>query len=203
MNYESKNIIAAFDFDGTLTYHDLLFPFLNYLSHPLYIARGVICALPYLPLGLYEPYYRQKAKEAILSQVIKGINLEEIKRKGDEFAKNIIPKKLRPEGIERLQWHQKQGHRCILISANIDIFLEPWALYAGFNDLICSKVAVDDHNKLTGKLLGLNCWGAEKIRRLLQVAGPKSHYTLYAYGDSKGDRELLQLADHRFFRTFS
>ena len=170
---EPKNVIAAFDFDGTLTYHDLLFSFLNYVSHPFHIARGVLCAVPYLPLGWSNPTYRQKAKETILSPVIGRMNLGTLKQKGDEFAKRIIPAKLRPEGMQKLHWHQQQGHRCILISANLDLFLEPWACYAGFHDLICSKVEVDSQQQLTGKLIGLNCWGAEKTRRLLQIAGPK------------------------------
>jgi HAD superfamily hydrolase (TIGR01490 family) len=202
MNSESKNIIAAFDFDGTLTYHDLLFPFLNYVSNPLHISYGILCAVPYLPLGLSHPFYRQKAKETILSRVIGGLPVKDLKNKGAEFANSVIPAKLRPEGMQKLHWHQQQGHRCILISANLDIFLEPWAFYAGFHELICSKLEVDAQQNLTGKLVGLNCWGAEKKQRLLHITGPKSNYILYAYGNGKGDRELLQFADHAFYRKF-
>jgi phosphatidylglycerophosphatase C len=199
---DPKHVIAAFDFDGTLTYHDLLLPFLHYAGNTFSIASGIFCALPFLPLALAQPFYRQKAKETILSQVFRGKHRDALAQKGDEFAKNIIPSHLRPERMNKLLWHQKQGHRCILISANLDLFLEPWACYAGFHDLICSKVEIDEQQKLTGKLIGLNCWGAEKVRRLLQLAGPKTGFSLYAYGNGKGDRELLQLADYPFYRSF-
>jgi phosphoserine phosphatase len=55
---------------------------------------------------------------------------------------------------------------------------------------------------ITGKLTGFNCWGAEKVNRLLNALGPKSSFYLYAYGDSEGDQALLNLADQAFFRIF-
>ncbi|MCB1149091.1 MAG: HAD-IB family hydrolase, partial [Chlamydiia bacterium] len=58
----------------------------------------------------------------------------------------------------------------------------------------------DSKGVLTGKLLGANCRGPEKVRRILETFGPKESYLLYAYGDSAGDREMLALADHPFFR---
>jgi phosphatidylglycerophosphatase C len=198
----SQNVIAAFDFDGTLTYHDTFFPFLKYVCHPFNIASGLFFVLPYLPLGCFYPYYRQRAKEMIISKTLRGTSLDLIKKKGDEFARGILQTQLRPEGIKKLHWHQQQGHRCILISANLDVYLEPWALQAGFHNLICSKVEVDSHQILNGKLSGSNCWGAEKTKRLLQLAGPKDNFTLYAYGNSRGDKELLDLADYPFYRTF-
>ena len=73
----------------------------------------------------------------------------------------------------------------------------------GFDEIITSECQFDDRRILTGKLRGLNCWGPEKVRRLNEKMGPRDQYTLYAYGDSQGDRELLAFADFPFFRTFS
>ncbi|MCW8829046.1 MAG: HAD-IB family hydrolase, partial [Gammaproteobacteria bacterium] len=47
---------------------------------------------------------------------------------------------------------------------------------------------------------GENCYGAEKIRRLQSLLGERAGYDLYAYGDSRGDRELLALADHAYYK---
>ena len=51
-------------------------------------------------------------------------------------------------------------------------------------------------------LAGLNCKGPEKVRRLAAHLGPLEGLTLEAYGDSRGDRELLQAAALPHYRSF-
>ncbi|MGH9000745.1 MAG: haloacid dehalogenase-like hydrolase, partial [Acidimicrobiia bacterium] len=49
--------------------------------------------------------------------------------------------------------------------------------------------------RLTGALLGANCRGAEKVARLREwLGGEELEVDLWAYGDSRGDAELLALA---------
>lgn len=197
-----EKIVAAFDFDGTLTYGDTLLPFLSFVRGPAQTCGSLIRAAPALLACLFSVNYRQQAKEAILKKTIAGMGIEEARQYGEKFALGPLLVKIRPEAMQKLHWHKQEGHRCLLISANLDVYLEPWASNAGFHDLICSKVEADKKGKLTGKLIGLNCWGPEKTRRLLQLLGPKENYVLYAYGDSKGDRPMLDLADYPFYRRF-
>jgi phosphatidylglycerophosphatase C len=54
--------------------------------------------------------------------------------------------------------------------------------------------------QFTGSLVGPNCRGPEKERRLrawLDGEGFGS-YVLYAYGDSSGDDQMLAMANHPF-----
>jgi phosphatidylglycerophosphatase C len=197
-----KMIVAAFDFDGTLTYQDTLLPFLSFIKGPFKMYRGIALAIPSLFGCLFKSSYRQRAKEVILKETLGGMSIEEVRKEGEDFALGPLPGKIRPEAMQKLQWHKQQGHRCVLISANLDVYLEPWAFNAGFHDLISSKVEASQEGKVTGNLVGLNCWGLEKTRRLLQLLGPKDQFTLYAYGDSQGDLPLLELADYPFYRRF-
>ena len=87
---------------------------------------------------------------------------------------------------------------CVLISASIDAYLDPWSKLAGFDHVICSRLETTPAGNVTGRLVGLNCWGPEKVRRLEELFGPLKKYTLYAYGDSRGDKELLAGADYPF-----
>lgn len=202
MNIQTnKKIVAAFDFDKTLTYHDMFFPFLIFVKGKMRTAFSLLFALPYLFKANKNPRFRQLVKEAVISHTIGGMKKDEIKQKGKEFIENM-KKGLRPEALQRLLWHQQQGHHCVLVSAGLDVFLEPWAKDAGFQDLICSQLDVIADNTLSGKLVGVNCWGAEKTRRLIHLLGSKEDFILYAYGDSQGDKELLELADYPFYRTF-
>lgn len=45
-----------------------------------------------------------------------------------------------------------------------------------------------------------NCYGAEKVKRLLTKYPDRDFYRLVVYGDSRGDRELLSIADESHYR---
>jgi phosphatidylglycerophosphatase C len=197
-----QQIVAAFDFDGTLTYSDTLIPFLRYTFGSPKTAAYLIPLLPQLTLTLFRLRSRQYAKELILTQFLKGLPLSEIEQMGKAFASHQLMNLIRPQGWERFQWHKNQGHTCILISANMSFFLSPFGASEGFDAVIASQAETDSIGQITGKLIGLNCYGQEKVRRLEQFLGKRSDYVLYAYGDSKGDKELLAFADHPFYRTF-
>ncbi len=53
----------------------------------------------------------------------------------------------------------------------------------------------DAHGRLTGRFSSRNCYGQEKVNRLLRVEPHRETYRLIAYGDSRGDREMLAFAD--------
>jgi phosphatidylglycerophosphatase C len=196
----NKNrIIAAFDFDGTLTYSDTLIFFLLFCRGPWISLPLFVIALPFYLLFKLKIISRQRAKEILLTLFLHGKSDEEIGALGKSFATQQIERHLRPKALERIAWHKNQGHELILISANLREFLLPWAEQVGFNRVISSELEIN-HGKITGKLVGKNCHGHEKLRRLEDEVGPLSEVTLYAYGDSVGDRELLEAADHPFYR---
>lgn len=197
-----KQVVAAFDFDGTLTYRDTLVPFLLEIVGPTGLAYAIMKNLPSLigyPFGFSS---RQQIKEGLLKETIGGMTLQDVLEKGKEFALNTIPNKLNPAAMKKLKWHLDQGHRCVLISANLNVYLVPWSQKEKLQDTLCSNLQVDEQGKVTGLLAGKNCRGVEKKRRLLELLGDRSQYVLYAYGDSNGDKELLEMADHPFYRKF-
>ena len=196
-------VIAAFDFDGTITTRDTLLPFLLFTtgywkSFWKFIKLGS-CIISYL--AGYTP--RQETKERVLTEFFKHTHLYKLEQLGASFAVSYqLKRMIKPEAQKKLDWHRKQNHRCILISASIDTYLIPWYKQAGFSDLICSRLDTTPSDMVTGSLKGLNCWGPEKTRRLNELLAKENHYTLYAYGDSRGDRELLAAADFAFYRSF-
>lgn len=200
---EDKKVVAAFDFDGTLTYKDTLLPFLFFVAGPLTGCYKLALQLPSVAWSLLRNHSRQTIKEGVLKRFLGKMTTEQAERLGQQFAFTQLHKHLKPDALERLHWHREQGHHCILISANLNIYLYPWAKKAGFHDVITSICEVEPHGTLTGRLVGLNCWGPEKVRRLLETLGTQHQYTLYAYGDSLGDKELLEAADFPFYRKLT
>ena len=198
-----KPAVAAFDFDGTLTRRETLLPFLLHTLGAARVARDALALSPVLAgysLGLIR---NDIAKEKVFIRCLSGMRMDELQRRGERFASQILPGLLREEAMRRFAWHKQQGHRCVAISASLEIYVKPWASGAGFDDVLATHIATGADGRITGKLSGLNCYGPEKVRRLESLLGPRAGYTLYAYGDSKGDRELLAAADFPYYRRFA
>ena len=195
-------VVAAFDFDGTLTRGDSLRPF---LFHAVGIVEAVSKLLTLVPtlagygLGMIR---NDAAKQRVLTRFFAGTPIAALQDKGVQFAEHRLPGMMRPEALRRFDWHKKQGHRCIVISASLELYVRPWGIKAGFDDVIATRLETQYDGVITGKLAGENCFGIEKVRRLEALLGPGGRYTLYAYGDSRGDKELLSAADHAFYRHF-
>ena len=140
------------------------------------------------------------AKERVLVRCLGGMRLDELQQEAERFAAYVLPGLLREEAMQRLDWHKRQGHRCVVISASLELYVRPWAQRAGFDEVIATHLEMREDGRITGKLSGENCYGIEKTRRLEALLGAREGYTLYAYGDSRGDRELLSLADYAYYR---
>jgi len=199
---EDKQVVAAFDFDGTLTRRDTLFYFLLYIRSRFTVFRDAVMLSPIL-VGYALGWIRNDvAKERVFARCLAGIRLDDLKQQGERFSAEILPGLLRKEALARLGWHKNRGHRCIVISASLDLYVRPWAMRMGFDDVIASHLETFDDGTITGNLSGGNCFGAEKVIRLEALLGSISGYTLYAYGDSRGDSELLSVADYAYYRHF-
>lgn len=199
----SKPVVAAFDFDGTLTRRDTLFPFLLHVAGPVKFSFKFIRLLATLTgyaLGLVR---NDIAKIRVLRCFLADMEIAALQQLAMEFAAEKLPKLLRDEAMQRFEWHRQQGHRCVVISASLELYLRPWASTVGFDEVLGSRLEALNNGRTSGKLLGENCFGPEKMRRLEALLGPREGYTLYAYGDSRGDKELLSAADYPFFKSFT
>ena len=65
-----------------------------------------------------------------------------------------------------------------------------------------TKVEVDAAGCLTGRFATPNCYGPEKVRRIEAVWPHREQYDVSAFGDSRGDKEMLAYADQAYFKPF-
>ena len=204
MNYVKPNkpTVAAFDFDGTLTRRDTLLPFLLSTLGGARVARDALILAPTLAAYALGVTDNGVAKERVFVRCLAGMSMDELRREAERFAMYVLPGLLRNEALQRLDWHKRQGHRCVVISASLDVYVRPWAERAGFDDVIATHLEVRQDGRISGKLSGANCFGSEKVRRLEDLLGAREGYALYAYGDSRGDKELLACADYPYYRQF-
>lgn len=191
--------LALFDFDGTLTRRDTLMPFLRYVvGTPVFIA-GSARLLPQLLAYGVGAVRNDVAKEAVLRHFLAGRHIDDLREQGERFARCQLPQRVRGATLEQVRAHRERGHVCVLVSASLDVYVEPWGRAQGFEAILSSSLAVED-GVVTGKLREGNCYGAEKVRRIRRWLNGRQPKHIWAYGDSRGDREMLELADVAHYR---
>jgi HAD superfamily hydrolase (TIGR01490 family) len=194
--------LAVFDFDGTITTRDSLPPFLWHAAGAGgFLARlgPVILQAGGFKLGLVA---RQTAKERVLANFFQGTERRYLEELGAAFAREKIPALLRPQALARLREHLGNGDRVLLISASIETYLIPWARGIGDIEVLATRLEYDAQQRFTGRFLGKNCYGPEKVARLAAAVPDYKSRRLVVYGDSPGDHDLYAVADKFHDRYF-
>ena len=187
--------VAAFDFDGTLTRAETLGPFLREVAGTAALLRAFTADAPRLVLAAIGGSSRDDAKERMLRRLLGGREHSDLAARGRVYGTKIATIGLRSEMIARLHWHAAEGHEIAIVSASLDLYIERTAELLGIGTVLCSRMEIDTEGRVTGSLIGGNCRGPAKLRRIREHFG-ESGYGLWAYGDSAGDAEMLAAADH-------
>ncbi|MHB8671330.1 MAG: HAD-IB family hydrolase [Acidimicrobiales bacterium] len=189
----SETGVAAFDFDGTITRRDTLMPFLRELCGGAVVARAVLAAIG---TALVEGVDRDRLKAAVLGRLLAGRPIEQVDALVPPFAERVVSSGLRDDTLERVAWHRQQGHALVVISASPELYVGPIARRLGFDAALATRLEVGADGRLSGALVGDNVRGPEKVRRLRQhLDQGRGAVRLWAYGNSRGDAELLAAAD--------
>ena len=189
--------IYAFDFDGTLTTKDTLIAFIRYACGDKAFCWGFLRYSPLLLLMKLGYYPNWKVKQKVFSYFFKGMSFNEFAQLGRLFALDN-GHLLRPKGVEMVQKALAEEAEVLIVSASIDNWVQPFFPDA---NVLGTKIEVVN-GSLTGRFLTKNCYGQEKVNRILALYPDRSTYHLIAYGDSRGDKELLSFADEPHFKPF-
>ena len=192
--------LALFDFDGTISDEDSFRGFIiYYCGYSKFILGSIILSPIYLlyVLGLIKNNFM---KEMAISFYFKNESVTNLWNKGKQYSDNEIDKIVRGKAREKINWHQSQGDRVVIVSASANIWLDSWCSRNGI-ELIATELEEMD-GRITGKLVNGNCFGIEKFIRVARLVNVKDYEEIYAYGDSRGDLELLDFANKPFYKPF-
>jgi len=192
--------LVLFDFDGTLTTGDSFIAFLRRTNTSLKFFWGLIVLSPVLLLYKLHILPNWKAKQLVISFFYKGVSEKCFSQACKTFSEINIPPTLKKNAIKKLYEHLLKGHRVVIVSASLEYYLLDWCKSIGA-DLIATRLEIRD-GKITGNFSGNNCYGKEKAIRIKEKYSLDSFEKIIAYGDSIGDKEMLELADEKYYRTF-
>ncbi|WP_230655897.1 HAD family hydrolase [Psychrobacter sp. I-STPA10] len=198
--------LALFDFDGTITDSDMFTQFIFYATDKRRLKSGRIKLLPELIAYKLRLAHSRRIYSKMVAHAFAGVAADRLQQQGINFANEIIPKHLRASAMQRIDWHKQRGDKIVVVSASLDVYLQPWCQQHGLA-LLCTEAQVCTaaqiaQGKLTGQLATPHCSSQEKVNRIKDAYDLSDYQQIYAYGDTYQDKEMLSLADHRYYQYF-
>jgi len=188
-----------FDFDGTLTYKDTMFLYLKFYNS----AKFNFQFLKHIPLFILlklKLASAEKVKKSFISSILKGQSKTKIEEKSQQFFEKYYPEIIRENAIEFIQNIDREHTESYLVTASLDIWVKPFAEKFKMN-LLATR-AEFKNEIFTGNFVGNNCNGGEKVHRIKEALQGKKFDKTIAFGDTSGDKEMLEWANESHFEFF-
>ena len=188
---------ALFDIDKTLIRGDSLFALYFYGAKKWPVYWLWLPVIPFAGL-LY-------ARRILPVERVKRIFYAPLRRfsEGDfaDFFDRYILARSLPQPMERLRAARREGFYILLVTASAACYMRPF-VERGFADALLGTETERDGRGYTGRVLGPNCRGAEKVRRIrafLEQNGLQIDYeSSVGYSDSDSDIPMLRLVRNRY-----
>ncbi len=193
--------IYAFDFDGTLTTRDTLIEFVAFACGRRALVAWLVAHLPLLVLMKLRLVSNHKMKQRLFAHFFGGMAEEDFDILCRRFASERACL-LRPEGLATMERAAGEGAEIVVVSASVDNWVSPFFSRLGHRVTVLGTKVEVDGGRLTGRFATRNCYGPEKVRRMEEAFPGRGGYRVVAFGDSRGDRELLAWADEGHYKPW-
>lgn len=197
MNSHGSDTLVLFDFDGTLCKIDSFTGFMRYVFSKPHFYQNCLKISPFILAYYSKLYSAQQMRQKIYHCFFQNLDVKTIQKSALQYSTVLLNQHLNPQMLNRLHYHQQQQHHIVIVSASLNLYLQPIADQLKV-DVICSQVDTFYH-KLTGYYQTKDCSGEEKVKRLKQKYDVSQYQHIYAYGNSHEDFALLDLATHAFW----
>lgn len=184
--------LAVFDVDYTLTRRETQVELLKFLiatdfKNITHLPNSLAAGLGFI-LGLHD---EKKSKEQNL-KMLRGITEDQLDQLGRTFMLRGIRPILYQDGIRVLKRHHCEGMRVILNSASPEFYIREFERSPYVEKAIGTRFEVLD-GIFTGKMIGRNNKGDEKINRLMEyLDGDVIDWeNSIMYSDSLSDKPLM------------
>ncbi|SHF00238.1 HAD-IB family hydrolase [Chryseobacterium takakiae] len=191
--------LYCFDFDGTLTYKDTMFMYLRFYD-PVKFRLQFLKHIPLFVLLKLKLADTEKVKKSFIGSILKGQMQEKIEKKSNQFFEHYYPKIIRENALDFIRNIDREHTHSLLVTASLDIWAKPFA-EAFQMELVATK-AEFKNGVFTGNFIGKNCNGKEKLIRIQTEIASRKYDKIIAFGDTSGDRYMLQWANEGHYQFF-
>ena len=187
----TKTPVALFDFDNTICAGDSILPYLLFCIREGLAPKAqlFIAAAAWLYQKLH-PEEISYSKQRSLS-FITGQSKMAMDAAADRFLARYIKRRAYPEAIGTIRELKRDGWIIAVVSASPDVYMNRLPQFLPVDIVLATPCLLDQSGIYTG-LIGANCKGEEKARRLQEMSFNGG--ILRAYGDSGSDADMLRLA---------
>jgi HAD superfamily hydrolase (TIGR01490 family) len=192
--------IAFFDFDGTITNKDTFRGFIRFYKGEMRYLLGIAILSPIFLAYAFKLISREETKVKLLTYFFRGESEDKFIAIANQYSAQNLDSVIRPLAIKEIHSYQEKGDKVVIVSASLEYWLKPWCAKNAL-DIIGTKMEIKD-GVLTGKLLANNCYGQEKVNRIKQNYQVGNYDKIFAYGDSRGDLEMLEFAHTSYYKPF-
>ena len=126
-----------------------------------------------------------------------GRDMSDLAQMGEKLARSTLGGSLFPTAVERITWHQNQGHLVVIASSALPFQVEPLARELGIEQVLCTQLGEND-GVCTGEVAGEMLWGKTKALAVQDFSALHGIALDASYGYANGDEDIdfLSLVGH-------
>jgi HAD superfamily hydrolase (TIGR01490 family) len=190
------SVAALFDVDNTLLPGEASeVRFFRFLWRRGVVGWGELSRSAAWLAGHMPPFSLHSLRERKV--YLAGKNPADVESYAREFCQTEMIGKVSQQGRAKLEAHRQAGHQLVLVTGAPDFLIEPLATFLDVPTVFAAKLEQRD-SVYTGALIPPLPYGRGKRELVLTHARDMSLDLggSYAYGDSPGDHDLLELVGH-------
>ena len=192
--------LVLFDFDGTITRDDSLLEFIAYVVGFKKFFRGIFWLSPVLIGYKLKICSNNYARRRLMTYFYAGLSAHKFAQICKKYSNTHIEDIVKFSAMAKIAEYKANGDKVVIVTASLEDWLAPWCRAQGI-ELLGTRIKKKG-GVITGEIDGANCYGAEKVRRVREAYDTDTFDRVIAYGDSRGDKEMLEFADEAHYRVF-
>jgi phosphatidylglycerophosphatase C len=188
--------IFFFDFDGTVTNKD---SFLLFTFYTVGIKKLFKYWLKTTLKIIFTSIDKGKLKEQFFIDNFKNIGEKEFQNICNNFEKKYFSSIIKNSFLQYLN-SLRDEDEVVIVTASVKNYLKPWCDRLKLK-LISTELEVIK-GKLTGNFSTPNCNYAEKVKRIKMIYNLDDFDSIYVFGDTNGDKQMMSISTNQFYKFF-
>lgn len=184
--------VAIFDFDETIYDGDSMYDCFRFINKKTFY-------LIFLKYILYEIFLhksiKKPSKSRFINMMTKDLTLKEMELKAEDFYETH-KSKINHEAQLEIEEYKHDNYDIYISTASLDIWVKPFAKDLGLKLISTRYEYINDIRILK------NNKGKEKVARIKKDLDLSKYTEIHAFGDSKADLFLKEIATEFFYKKF-